>query len=234
MFLTGNVVAALAFGFALGWGTREAFVIAGALAISSSAIVTKLLVEFGRLTNPETRLILGIIVVEDLFLALALALLQPVLQEDQGALDVVASIAAAFAFLLAFALLAGHGGRVVSRFVASDDNELLTICVVGLAVLAAGLAEEFAVSEAIGAFLMGLVLAGIRSRERIVHLVRPIRDAFGALFFFAFGVTIDPGDIASVALPITIAVALTTAVSVAGGPFVARLNAWASPAGPTP
>src|SRR5262245_28560388 len=231
VFLTGNVVAALAFGCALGWGTREAFVIAGALAISSSAIVTKLLVEFGRLANPETRMILGIIVVEDLFLALALALLQPVLQGDQGALDAVVSIAAAFGFLLAFALLARHGGRVVSRLVASDDSELVTICVVGLAVLAAGLAEEFGVSEAIGAFLMGLMLAGSRSRERIVHLVLPIRDAFGALFFFAFGVTIDLGDVASVAAPITIAVALTTAVSLAGGLLVARINGWASPAG---
>jgi CPA2 family monovalent cation:H+ antiporter-2 len=64
MYLVLNVGGGLIFGFVLGWGSREALVIAGAMGISSSAIVTKLLVELKRLGNPETRLILGIIVVE--------------------------------------------------------------------------------------------------------------------------------------------------------------------------
>ncbi|MEX0789394.1 MAG: cation:proton antiporter, partial [Actinomycetota bacterium] len=74
-----NVGGGLLFGLSLGWGVREAFVIAGAVGISSSAIATKLLVELRRLANRETGLILGIIVVEDVFLALYLALLQPIL-----------------------------------------------------------------------------------------------------------------------------------------------------------
>lgn len=74
-----NVGAGLLFGFALGWGGYEAFVVAGALGISSSAIVTKLLIELRRLANAETPVILGIIVIEDLFLALYLALLSPLL-----------------------------------------------------------------------------------------------------------------------------------------------------------
>src|SRR5918999_5303265 len=80
-----NVTAGLALGAALGWGTAETLVIAGAVGISSSAIVTKLLVELNRLANPESRLILGIIVVEDVFLALYLALLQPVVGGAEGA-----------------------------------------------------------------------------------------------------------------------------------------------------
>src|SRR5690606_14286333 len=74
-----NVGGGLALGFAFGWGVEEAFVIAGAIGISSSAIVTKLLGELRRLTNAETPVVLGIIVVEDLFLAIYLALLAPVL-----------------------------------------------------------------------------------------------------------------------------------------------------------
>ena len=58
--------------------------IAGATGISSSAIVTKVLVELGRLGNPETRLILGIIVIEDLFLALYLAALRPGASDHHG------------------------------------------------------------------------------------------------------------------------------------------------------
>ena len=223
LFLVVNVGAGLAFGAALGWGGREALVIAGAVGISSSAIVTKLLVELGRLTRPETRVILAVIVVEDLFLALYLALLQPLLADTTSGVDALLSIGKAVGFLAALALLARFGAPAVGRLLDTGDNELLTISFVGLAVLVAGAAEEFGVSGAIGAFLIGLVLAKGPSRARIARLVHPIRDVFGALFFYAFGVAIDPGEVRSVAGPIVIAVALTMAGTVAVGVVVARL-----------
>ena len=77
VYLALNIGGGLTLGFALGWGTSEALVIAAVVGISSSAIVTKLLVETGRIGNPESRVILGITVSEDVFLALYLALLQP-------------------------------------------------------------------------------------------------------------------------------------------------------------
>lgn len=79
--------AGLGFGFVLGWGVREALVLAGVLGISSSAIVTKILIDLGRIGRPETRLILGVIVVEDIFLALYLAALQPVISGAHGVAD---------------------------------------------------------------------------------------------------------------------------------------------------
>src|SRR5262249_58138336 len=85
IYLAFNIGGGVALGFVLGWGTREALVIAGIVGISSSAIATKLLIELHRLTNPETRLILGIVVVEDIFLALYLAVLQPILSGSSGA-----------------------------------------------------------------------------------------------------------------------------------------------------
>ena len=199
IYLALNVGAGLAFGFALGWGNREAFVIAGAVGISSSAIVTKLLVELNRLANGETRLILGIIVVEDLFLALYLAALQPIIGDTEGVGDAIISIAKAFGFLLLLAIIARKGAPLVGRLIDTDDNELLTICFVGLVLLVAGTAEELGVSDAIGAFMTGLILAESPSSERIKRLVRPLRDTFAAVFFFAFGLTIEPDDIASLA-----------------------------------
>ncbi len=77
IYLVLNVGGGLLLGLSFGWGTREALVVAGIVGISSSAIVTKLLVDLRRLGNRESRLILGIIVIEDVFLALYLALLQP-------------------------------------------------------------------------------------------------------------------------------------------------------------
>lgn len=90
-------------------------VVAGILGISSSAIVSKLLIELGRVRNVESPLILGIIVIEDVFLALYLALylalLAPVLGGAQGASEAVAAIATAFAVLLGLAAVARWGSR---------------------------------------------------------------------------------------------------------------------------
>ena len=73
-----NFGAGLVLGWALGWGTREIFVIAGMIGTSSTAIVTKLILDLRRVANPETGMILGIIVVEDVCIAFYLALLQPI------------------------------------------------------------------------------------------------------------------------------------------------------------
>ncbi|MGA6167414.1 cation:proton antiporter [Amycolatopsis magusensis] len=225
-YLVLNIGGGLAFGFALGWGTREALVIAGAIGISSSAIVTKLLLETRRMNNPESRLTMGIIVIEDIFLALYLALLQPVLSGADDFLAALADFGKAFAFLLVLAALARWGGRVVSKLFGSADDELLTVCFVGVAVLGAALAEEVGVSDAIGAFMVGMMLGGSKVAPRIHKLVLPLRDAFGALFFFIFGLSIDPGAVGTVVVPVLIAVALTVVLNLAAGAFAAKLHSF--------
>jgi CPA2 family monovalent cation:H+ antiporter-2 len=223
VYLLLNVGGGLVFGFALGWGWAEALVIAGAVGISSSAMVTKLLTELRRLANPESRTILGIIVVEDVFLALYLALLQPVVGNADGVADALLQVGMAFGFLITLAAVARYGARLVSRLLDSPDDELLTICFVGLAVLIAGVAEEIGVSDAIGAFMVGLVFAQSASRARVERLVLPLRDAFAAIFFFAFGLTIDPGAAGEVVVPVVIAVVMSIGLNVAAGIAAARV-----------
>ncbi|MDQ7907386.1 cation:proton antiporter [Phytohabitans sp. ZYX-F-186] len=225
-YLVLNIGGGLALGFAFGWGTREALVIAGVVGISSSAIVTKLLVETGRLRNPESRLILGVIVIEDVFLALYLAILQPVLGNASGPAEVATDLAKAFGFLIVLAALARWGARAAGRLLRVFNDELLVVFFVGLAVLSAGVAEELGVSDAIGAFMIGLVLGGSTAAERVRSLVRPLRDGFAAIFFFTFGLTIDPGDIGPVLLPIAVAVALTVVLNIAAGLLAARLHGY--------
>ncbi|MGH9151714.1 MAG: cation:proton antiporter [Acidimicrobiales bacterium] len=226
IYLLLNVGGGFVLGLAFGWGTNEALVIAGAVGISSSAIVTKLLVELRRLANPESRLILGVIVVEDVFLAFYLALLQPVLGEAQGAADAALQVGVAFAFLASLGAVARWGAAVVGRLVDSPDDELVTVCFVGVAVLVAGVAEELGVSDAIGAFMAGLILAESPVAHRIERLVLPLRDAFAAAFFFAFGLTIDPGDAWEVAGPVAIAVGLSIVLNLAAGVVAARLQGY--------
>jgi CPA2 family monovalent cation:H+ antiporter-2 len=228
IYLLLNVGAGLAFGFALGWGVGEALVLAGVLGISSSAIVTKILIDQGRIGRPETRLILGVIVVEDIFLALYLAALQPVISGAQGVGDMVLQGAKAFGFLLVLAAAARYGTKPAGRLIATRDNELLVISFLGAAVLVAGVAEVLGVADAIGAFMVGLILAGTPSGPRIRELVHPLRDAFAAIFFFAFGLSIDPGDIASVVGPVTAAAVLTVVMNVAAGLLVARVYRYGS------
>ena len=223
IYLLLNVGAGLGFGFVLGWGVREALVLAGVLGISSSAIVTKILIDLGRIGRPETRLILGVIVVEDIFLALYLAALQPVISGAQGVGDMVQQGAKAFGFLLLLAAAARYGTKLVGRLISTRDNELLVISFLGAAVLVAGVSEVLGVADAIGAFMVGLILAGTPSGPRIRDLVHPLRDAFAAIFFFAFGLSIDPGDLVSVVGPVTAAAALTLVMNIIAGLLVARV-----------
>ncbi|GAA3625564.1 cation:proton antiporter [Kineosporia mesophila] len=223
IYLLINVGLGLGFGFALGWGSREAFVLAGVIGISSSAIVTKVLVETGRLGRPESKLVLGIVVVEDVFLALYLALLQPVLSDASGFGEAAQKFGIAFGFLVVLTAIARWGAGLVGRLVETRDDELLIVTFVGLAVLSAGVAEKLGVSDAIGAFMIGLILGSGKAGVRIQKLVHPLRDAFAALFFFTFGLTIDPGDILGVWIPITLAVLVTVFGNLLAGTLSSRI-----------
>ncbi|MET0419926.1 MAG: cation:proton antiporter [Actinoplanes sp.] len=222
-YITLNIGAGLGLGFAMGWGTSEAFVIAGAVGISSSAIATKLLIELRRLANAETPVILGVIVIEDLFLALYLALLTPLLSGANSAGELALRIGISFGYLIALFAVARWGARLVGKVIDSREDELLAILMVGLVVLVAGLSAEVGVSDAIGALMIGLVVARSSVRERAERLVLPLRDVFAAVFFVAFGLSIDVGAIGSVIVPVLIAVGITVLTNVTAGLITARL-----------
>lgn len=217
-----NVGAGIGLGFLIGWGTKEALVIAGIAGVSSSAIVTKLLIELNRLTNRETPMILGVIVVEDIFVALYLAVLTTVIGGEASTWATILRLAGSFAFLAVMFFLARKAGPVVGRLIGTPDDELFTIGFFGLAILLAGTGEEVGVSEAIGAFLMGLIISGTRFRDRTSELVLPLRDVFAAVFFLAFGVTLDPSEFGAVLGPVAIAVVLTIVANLVAGWLTTR------------
>lgn len=224
IYLLLNVGGGLVYGFSLGWGTSEALVIAGVVGISSTAIITKLLVETRRLANRETRTILGIAVLEDIFLAFYLALLQPVLGGAEGPREAIIGIATAFAFLVALGAIARWGAGLVGRLVSTHDEEIVVVVFTGLAIIVAGLAEAVGVSDAIGAFMVGLILGATAKAARLRTLTHPLRDAFGAIFFFHFGLTIDPLDVLAVLPEIAIAAAMTVVLATTAGVVAARLH----------
>ncbi len=200
-----NMAVGLGFGFWVGWGGREALVIAGMTAVSSSAIITKLLIELRRLANRETPVILGIAVVEDIFIAVYLAIVTVVISPMTDLWSVVLKLAVSFLFLIVMFTIARWGGRVVSRLVGTRDDELFTILFFGLAVAFGGIGELIGVSDAIGAFLIGLVLGATRYRTRIEQFALPMRDVFGAFFFLNFGLALNVSEFGGVVVPVIVA-----------------------------
>lgn len=221
-YIVLNVGAGILLGLALGWGGQEALVIGGAVGISSSAIVTKLLIELRRLANAETPLVLGIIVVEDIFLAGYLALLSPIIGGAESAMALALDIAISFGFLLLLIAVARWAAGAVASVVRSREDELLVVGFLGLVLLVAGTSEELGVSDAIGALMIGLVIGRTSLSERVERLVLPLRDAFAAVFFVAFGASIDLGALGSVLVPAVIAGCLTLLLNLVAGVFAAR------------
>jgi CPA2 family monovalent cation:H+ antiporter-2 len=138
----------------------------------------------------------------------------------------VLSVGRALLFLVLMFAVARWGRGAVGRLLSTGDDELLTVCFVGFAILVAGVAANLGVSEAIGAFLAGQVVAGTAVARRVEHLVLPIRDLLAAVFFFAFGLSVDPATLAGVALPVAAAVVLTVFGNLVAGIVAARLQGF--------
>jgi CPA2 family monovalent cation:H+ antiporter-2 len=219
-----NMGLGFAFGMMVGWGTREALVIAGMTGTSSSAIITKLLIELRRLANKETPMILGVTVVGDIFIAIYLAIVSVVLSGKTEVWPIVLQLSIAFLFLIVMFSLARWGGRVVSRLVRTKDDELFTILFFGLVVLFAGIGEIIGVTDAIGAFLIGVVLGASTYRSKIERVAVPLRDIFGAFFFLNFGLALNMAAFGSVIEIVLLAVVMTFALNVVSGLLLARLH----------
>ncbi len=188
-----NFTLGILFGWAVGMPFMEMLVIAGITTISSSAIVAKVLVDLKRTANPETEMILGIIMFEDVFLAVYLSILSGlVLSGSTSLVGILTSAGIALGFMLALLILGRKAVPLLNRALNIRSNELFALVVFAGLFLIAGLSETVHVAEAIGALLFGLIIAETEHMKRVEHLILPFRDFFGALFFFGFGLTIDP------------------------------------------
>ncbi|MEW6574279.1 MAG: cation:proton antiporter [Bacillota bacterium] len=227
----GGIYVALNFvrGLALGWLLFQSWpamlAIAGITTVSSSAVVTKLLVEFKRTANPETELILGIMVFEDAFMAVFLSALSGFfLTKGTSPLVGIVAGVVTVAFILGILFLGRRLSKLLDSLLSFRSGEPLIMLVFSLLLIMAYFAEELGVAEAVAALLLGLVLAETSHSKRIIQLVTPLRDLFGAVFFFSFGMEIDCRQFAPVATYTLVAVAAT----VVGNYFTGLLSAWIS------
>ncbi|NDZ83720.1 cation:proton antiporter, partial [Streptomyces sp. SID10853] len=204
----------------LGWGPVAAVALAGVTWISSSGVIAKVMGDLGRLGNRETPVILGVLVIEDLAMAVYLPLLTALLAGLSlagGSLTLLISLGTVGAVLY----VALRHGRFISRAVSSDNPEMLLLVVLGLTLFVAGIAQQLQVSAAVGAFLVGIALSG-EVAEGAHNLLTPLRDLFAAVFFVFFGLSTNPADIPPVIFPALLLAIVTVLTKVATGWYAAR------------
>ncbi len=211
----------VAIGLLFGWTLLETLFLAGVVYISSSAVITKSLIEEGWIANDESGPILGTLVFEDILIAVYLAILSAV--AGGGDLESAAiSVGTAFLFLGGLTAIAWYGSRWLDRFFRTSSDELFILRIVGVTTLVAGAALALGVSEAVAAFFLGTGISQTAHVERIEHVVAPARDIFAAVFFFSIGLTTDVTLIAGVAALLAVAVVATTVGKFLSGTFSGR------------
>ncbi len=205
-----NFTPGLIAGFLLHWKPLPSVLLGGVTYISSSGIVAKVLAELRSLNNPETPLVVSMLVLEDLGMAAYLPLVA-VLLVGGGALKVAISMLIAIAAVALVLVVALRYGHRLSDLAAHESDEILLLTTLGTVLLVAGAAQRFNVSSAIGAFLVGIAVSGPIA-EQSHRVVAPLRDLFAATFFFFFGLQIDPATLPPV-LPLAIVLGIVTALT---------------------
>src|SRR5499427_6801831 len=223
LYIAINFAAGLGYAYLMGWPLKALLVAAGITTISSSAIVAKVIFDLRRAANSETEMILGIIMFEDVFLAFYLSIVSGIVLSGATSLGgVLTSAALSLAFILGVIFVGMKATPLLNRVLRIPSNEVFLLAIFACLFLLAGFGETIHVAEAIGALLLGLVLSETEHSERIEHLIVPFRDFFGALFFFGFGLTIDPFSLGGAVWPALGAVLLTVIGNVGAGVLAGR------------
>ena len=189
----------------LGWGWLPAVFLGGVTYVSSSGIISRLLQETGWSREPEGKVVVSILVIEDLVMAGYLAV-TAVLVSGRGPVIGGVSVALALAIVALVLWIAVRFGPRFSKLVFSRTDQALILAIIGITLVAAGLADKLQISAEVGAFLIGLMLSGATA-HRARTLLGPLRDLFSAFFFLFFGFAIDPAAIPAV-LPAAMLLAL--------------------------
>jgi monovalent cation:H+ antiporter-2, CPA2 family len=214
----GLLIGVAAFGFDF-----AALILAAGTYVSSSAISVKGLIDFRRLADDETDLVLAILVAEDLVLAFVLGFASGGGGELNETLTIVAK---AVGFVAAGLAASKWLTNVIDRVLDWLPREFFLLAVVGFVVGMSAIAQELGLSEAIGALMAGVVLSETSVRTEIEDRFFSFRDVFAALFFFVFGLSIDVAAIDEVGWILAGAVAVTLVGKIGGTLWAGRVGGF--------
>jgi CPA2 family monovalent cation:H+ antiporter-2 len=220
------LLAGYALGRAFGWSEMDSIFLGAILSISSTTIIIKALEGLGKTREHFASLIFGILIVEDILAIVLIALLSGFAMTGELEAQAVGMTILSLGSFLGILLVAGLilVPRLLNYVARFKSDEMLLITVVGLCFGISLIAVKLGYSVALGAFLIGAIIAEARQIYKIETLMHPVRDLFSAVFFVSIGMLIDPELLAKYALPIlaiTAVVVVGKVISCAFGSFVA-------------
>ncbi len=185
-----------------GWAWSSGLIFGLALSVASTVVLLRVLADNHDLHSPTGRVAIGWLIVEDIFIVLALVLLPAIFSGPTGMTgDIAVTLGETIvklAVLIVFTMAVG--GRVIPRLLGSvarsNSRELFTLTVLVIALgIAVGSATLFGASMALGAFLAGMVVGQSEFSFRAASDALPMRDAFAVLFFVSVGMLFDPAQL---------------------------------------
>lgn len=210
----------------LGWDFMDALFLGGILSIASTTIIFRAFEELGLKSQQFTSIVLGVLVIEDLVAVVLMVVLSTVaISRTFEGVEMIYSIGKLGFFLILWFVSGIYFLPTLFRFLRKYLNdETLLIFSLALCFAMVSLAAGAGFSPALGAFIMGSIMAETPKVEKIEHLLSPIKNLFGAIFFVSVGMLLDPHMLVEYALPIMI----STLALLLGKPLFVTLGAMLS------
>lgn len=199
IIVVGMMGAGYVVGYAMGFSSINCLFLGGMLSMSSTTIIIKAFTDLGLRQKKFASQVLAVLIVEDLFAVVMMVILSSIAAGNSvEGIELVYSVAKLVFFLVIWFLVGTYllpsAFKSVSRFL---NSETLLIVSMGLCLGMAVFSVYCGFSLALGAFVMGSILAGTSYAERIEHVVTPVKDLFGAVFFISVGMMVNPAVIAN-------------------------------------
>lgn len=191
-------------GYAMGFSTINCLFLGGMLSMSSTTIIIKAFNDLGIRQKKFASLVLAVLIVEDLFAVVMMVILSSIAVNNAVEGEALFMSIAKLVFFLVMWFLVGVFvlPSALNRMRRFLNSETLLVISMGLCLGMAVFSVYCGFSLALGAFVMGSILAGTSYAERIEHVVTPVKDLFGAVFFISVGMMVDPQIIAMYWRPI--------------------------------
>ncbi len=225
-----EVSAMLGIGFILGrlmgWPLMDCIFLGGILSISSTTIILRSFDEMGLKSKKFAELVFGVLIIEDLVAVVLMVLLSTIAVSRQFAGQEMLLSVLSLSFFLLLWFVAGifFIPSFLSRVQKHLSDETMLILSIALCLMMVMLSAAAGFSPALGAFIMGSILAETTQAERIDNIIKPVKNLFGAVFFVSVGMLIDPKMVGQYALPIliiSIVFIIAKTIHVAAGALIA-------------
>ncbi|MEM3050358.1 MAG: cation:proton antiporter [Thermoplasmata archaeon] len=213
-------------GEALGWNSLESTLLGSMLCIASTMMIARALRESGGLMNDRARLVIGLLVVEDFAAVLILAAVSGLVSTGGVSTEQISGLGFGMALFVASSIIIGLVvvPPLVDYVGRQRSSELLVLTALGLCFSMAFFARWIGLSEAIGSFVMGVIMSESKYIGDVIRRIEPVRDLFGAMFFITVGMLVDLSLLKDMGFVMT--VLLITGVFVAAKMFACTTSTF--------